>query len=92
MATMLMPHPATEEVHPLTEEDLAVARLREALEAWWHTQDAYERAIGTTTELSAWARLRAARDEVSARERWLRWVEQDDDLLVIPPAQALPPL
>jgi hypothetical protein len=90
MATMLMPHPATEEIHPASEEDRAVARLRDALESWWRAEDRYEAAIGTTTELAAWARLRAARDEVAARERWLRWVEQDDDLLVIPPAE--PPL
>jgi hypothetical protein len=90
MATMLMPHPATEEIQPASEEDRAVARLREALESWWRAEDSYEAAIGTTTELAAWARLRAARDEVAARERWLRWAEQDDDLLVIPPAE--PPL
>jgi hypothetical protein len=89
MATMLLPQPATEEVHPANEEDRAVARLRDALECWWQAEDSYERAIGTTTELAAWARLRAARDEVGARERWLRWAEQDEDLLVIPPAQAL---
>ena len=92
MATMLMPQPATEEARPATEEDRAVARLRDALETWWKAQDAYERAIGTTTELAAWARLCAARDEVTARDRWLRWAEQDHDLLVIPPAQALSPL
>jgi hypothetical protein len=90
MATMLMPHPTTEEIHPASEEDRAVARLRDALESWWRAEDIYEAAIGTSTELSAWARLCAARDEVAARERWLRWVEQDDDLLVIPPAE--PPL
>jgi hypothetical protein len=88
MATMAMPLTTTEQIHPATEEDRAVARLRDALEGWWRADDAYEAAIGTSTELAAWARLRAARDEVAARDRWLRWVEQDDDLLVIPPAQS----
>jgi hypothetical protein len=86
MATMLMP-PATEPAPPASEEDRAVARLRGALDAWWRAEDAYEAALGTSSELAFWARLCAARDEVAARDRWLRWAEQDDDLLVIPPAQ-----
>ena len=87
MATMLMPPPTIEQIHPETEEDRAVARLRDALDAWWRAEDAYEAAKGTSSELGAYARLCTARDEVSARDRWLRWVEQDEDLLVIPPAK-----
>jgi hypothetical protein len=85
MATQVMP-PLTAETTSPTEEQLAVRRLEEALERCWRMEDAYRTAMGTEIELAAWARLRCAREEVSARERWLRWVRQDDELLVIPPA------
>jgi hypothetical protein len=35
-------------------------------------------AKGTSRELQAEALLRAADDEVAARERWLRWSEERD--------------
>jgi hypothetical protein len=88
MATVVMP-PVEAETGLATEEDVAVRRLDEALETWWRMEDAYRTAIGTANELAAWTRLRGAREDVSARERWLRWVIQDDDLLVIPPAESL---
>jgi hypothetical protein len=43
-----------------------------------HLNDEHERAKGTSNELHAGALLRAANDEVAARERWLRWVEERD--------------
>ena len=88
MATQVMP-PLRAETESPTEEELAVRRLEEALKTCWRLEDAYRTAIGTEIELAAWARLRGAREEVSARERWLRWVRQDEDLLVIPPAVSL---
>lgn len=42
-------------------------------------RDEYEHAKGTRRELEADASLRAARDEVAARERWLHWVQEYDD-------------
>jgi hypothetical protein len=85
MATVVMP-PLEAEQGLSTDEELAVRRLEEALEASWRMEDAYRRAIGTSTELAAWTRLRGAQEQVRARERWLRWVRQDEDMLVIPPA------
>jgi len=41
-------------------------------------RDECERAKGTSRELQADMSLRAANDEVVARERWLRWVEERD--------------
>jgi hypothetical protein len=38
--------------------------------------DERERARGTSRELQADTLLLAADDEVSARERWLQWVEE----------------
>jgi hypothetical protein len=39
-------------------------------------RDEHQRAKGTSRELQAGTSLRAADDEVAARERWLRWVEE----------------
>ena len=39
----------------------------------------HERAKGTSGEMQADVSLRAADDEVAARERWLQWVEERDD-------------
>jgi hypothetical protein len=41
-------------------------------------RDEYENAKGTSAELQAKGLLKAANDEVGARERWLQWVEQGD--------------
>jgi hypothetical protein len=41
-------------------------------------RDEHESAKGTSLELCAEASLRAANDEVAARERWLQWVEEGD--------------
>jgi len=38
----------------------------------------HENAKGTSRELEADVLLRAANDEVAARERWLRWIEERD--------------
>jgi hypothetical protein len=40
----------------------------------------YEAAIGTSTELGAYVRLRQAGEHVSACDKWLRWVESEDFL------------
>jgi hypothetical protein len=42
-------------------------------------RDEHETAKGTSGELQAHVLLRAANDEVVARERWLQWVEERDD-------------
>ena len=38
-------------------------------------QDLFHAAIGTSTELAAYIRLRAAGSQVSAREAWVHWVD-----------------
>jgi hypothetical protein len=40
--------------------------------------DDHESAKGTSRELHADVQLRAANDEVAARERWLHWIEERD--------------
>lgn len=40
--------------------------------------DEHESAKGTSRELKADVSLRAANDEVGARERWLQWAEEID--------------
>ena len=41
-------------------------------------RDEHERAKGTSDEMQADMSLRAANEEVAARERWLQWVEERD--------------
>ena|SRR2546423_12619448 len=74
------------ERRPAAEEDRAVRTLLNALDGWWQAQDSFRASIGTSRELCEWAYLCAARDELAARDRWLRWVRQDRDVLVIPGA------
>jgi hypothetical protein len=38
----------------------------------------HQRAKGTSSEMRADKSLRAANEEVAARERWLQWVEERD--------------
>ena len=37
----------------------------------------YDAAIGTSSELSAYVRLRAAGAEVAARSAWLHWIDDE---------------
>jgi hypothetical protein len=41
-------------------------------------RDEHAHAKGTSRELEADVLLRAADDEVAARERWLQWAEESD--------------
>ena len=41
-------------------------------------RDQHESANGTSAKLQADVLLRAANNEVAARERWLQWVEEGD--------------
>jgi hypothetical protein len=58
--------------------DSAVERLHTGLVEQDRLRARYEAAIGTSTELGAYVRLRAAADQVSAREAWLHWVDDED--------------
>ena len=55
----------------------AVERVDAASAERSRLRDAHERAMGTSSDLQASASLRAANDEVAARERWLQWVEDE---------------
>jgi hypothetical protein len=56
----------------------AVERVDTASTERSRQRDAHERAKGTARELQINSSLRAADDEVAARERWLQWVEDSD--------------
>ena len=57
--------------------DDAVRRLNEALDEQDRLGEHFRAAIGTSSEFTAYARLRAASDEVAARGDWLKSIEDD---------------
>ncbi len=57
--------------------DSAVERLRAGVADQARLRDRYESAIGTSTELSAYTQLRAANDQVAAREAWVHWIDDE---------------
>jgi len=57
------------------EHDSAIQRLDAALREQDRLTDRYDAAIGTSNELSAYVRLRAAGEDVTTRGRWLEWLE-----------------
>jgi hypothetical protein len=59
------------------ERDRAVQRLDAALDERDRLGGRFDAAVGTWTELGAYVRLRAAVDQVRAREAWLDWVDDE---------------
>ncbi len=59
------------------EHDSAVQRLEAALVEQDRLGERLDVAVGTSTEFGADVRLRAARDQVTARKAWLNWVDDD---------------
>jgi hypothetical protein len=57
------------------EHDSAVQRLHAALREQNRVSDRYNAATGTSNELSAYVKLRAAGEEVTARGHWLEWLD-----------------
>jgi hypothetical protein len=57
--------------------DSAVRRLEAAVVEQNRMSERYDAAIGTSTEFGAYVRLRAAGDEVAARESWVNWVDDE---------------
>lgn len=58
----------------------AIARgggLNEALDEQDGLGERYRGAIGTSSEFTAYARLRAVSDEVAARGAWLKSIDDD---------------
>ena len=58
--------------------DDAVRRLEAGLRAQDWYGDRYAAAIGTSSEIGAYERLRAAGVRVAADETWLHWVDDED--------------
>ena len=61
-----------------TEHEDAVQRLENGLLEQARCSERYDAARGTSGEMSAYARLRAAGARVAAHETWLRWVDDED--------------
>ena len=66
---------------PLTtanqQHDNAVQRLDAALVEQDRMGERFDAAVGTSTELGAYARLQAAGEQVTAREAWVAWVDDE---------------
>jgi anti-sigma regulatory factor (Ser/Thr protein kinase) len=59
------------------EHDRAVEQLEEALVEQDRLSDRLDAAVGTSTELTAYAQLQAAGSQVAARQAWLHWVDDE---------------
>ena len=59
------------------EHDSAAQRLHAAHLKRDRLDKRHHDAIGTTTELGAYVRLRAAGDQVAALEAWLHWIDDE---------------
>jgi hypothetical protein len=59
------------------ERERAMQRLEAALVEQDLLGERFDAAAGTTTEFRAYVRLRAAGDQVTAREAWLNWVDDE---------------
>ena len=52
-------------------------RLEAALLEQNRLGERFDAAVGTSTEFGAYVRLRAADDQVRAREAWVNWVDDE---------------
>jgi hypothetical protein len=71
------------------EHSRAIRRLEDAMNRQARLDDVYRRCVGTGRELDAYMRLREARRQVSAFDKWLHWVD-DEDVSTAPPAEEVP--
>jgi hypothetical protein len=71
------------------EHERAVRRLEDAMNHHAHLDDVYRRSQGTPRELDAYMRLREARRQVSAFDKWLHWVD-DEGVPTAPAADEVP--
>ena len=71
------------ETRPAGGDDVLAARdrLAEAFAQRDKARERYEAAVGTSSELSAYIRLRQASSQVSACDKWLRWAESENPLM-----------
>jgi hypothetical protein len=61
------------------DHDSAVQWLHAGLVEQDRLRERYDAAIGTSSELGAYARLRAAGAEVAARGAWVHWIDDESD-------------
>jgi hypothetical protein len=59
------------------EHQRAVRRLEDAMNRQAHLTEVYQQSLGTQREMDAYMRLREARRQVSAFDKWLRWVDDE---------------
>ena len=59
------------------QHDRAVQRLDAALVEQARLSERFDAAVGTSIEFQAYLRFRDARDLVTAREAWLKWVDDE---------------
>jgi hypothetical protein len=59
------------------ERDSAVQRLEAALGEQDRLGERFDAAVGTSTEFGAYIRLRAAGEQVTARQAWVNWVDDE---------------
>jgi hypothetical protein len=71
------------------EHTRAIRRLEDAMNRQARLDDVYRRSVGTARELDAYMRLREARRQVSAFDKWLHWVD-DEDVPTAPAADEVP--
>ena len=55
----------------------AVHRLEAALVEQDRLGERFDAAVGASSELGAYVRLRAAADQVTARQAWVNWVDDE---------------
>ena len=59
------------------QHDRALQRLEAGLVEQNRLGERFDAAIGTSTEFGAYVRLRAAADQVTARQAWVNWVDDE---------------
>jgi hypothetical protein len=62
---------------PRQERARAVQRLDAALVEQDRLRELFRAAIGTSIEFGAYVRLRNAGDQVTAREAWVNWIDDE---------------
>ena len=70
------------------EHQRAIRRLEDAMNRQARLTEDYERSMGTQREMDVYLRLREARRQVSAFDKWLQWVDEDHSNA--PPADETP--
>jgi hypothetical protein len=59
------------------QSDRAMQRLEAALVEQDRVGERFDAAVGTSAEFGAYVRLRAAGEQVTARQAWLNWVDDE---------------